>query len=681
MMKKLLYLLVFLGLAGGGWSQQLTHEMIFRVNSPGTIAEDMEYAYCTDWGPTIMSTVTGDLAWGYTAAGDSVGCNNTPLTPAPIVTNLTGKVALIRRGLCNYSLKAYYAQAMGAIGCVIVDYTPASPVGLSNMIGGDSMAAVSIPCVFINYEDGLILSSQVDAGVPTSVSFFVPSVYDGVVSYARQTPVSQMSDLTNMRTTVYNKSTTTVSSVDITLDIYDPLGGVTSYVETLGTLIGYQDSIVTFAGTYSPAAIGNYTTVFKTSLDPLDSIVGGFEITNNLFALDNNDFSNARGSGPSDADFAAADPATGATFFYEQGATYLVPNNVSADSIMATFALKNASTYFGEDFIYLLYEEPAGGFLGTETDYSTFTLMAGALHTVSAADTVPHTLMTERLFNISTGSGFYDLTAGKQYMLVMRYSGSGSILSSPKFSYTHIEDFLGIGSTAYTDQLYMTDWSPGYAPVIRLQIEACQVTTAFLTETICKSYTSPSGDSIWTTSGTYTDVILNMAGCDSLLTINLTVNNPDTSVTITGSSLAAVASGTATYQWVNCADMLPIGGATNQSFTATVNGDYAVIVTDNGCADTSACVSITSIGVEESWLNNIAIYPVPASDQLTISGMSFEGTFTLNLLNSLGQIVVSKTYKGVQQATLDLTGVEAGIYQVQFFTGNKQGVKSIVVLK
>src|SRR3989344_5913783 len=42
--------------------------------------------------------------------------------------------------------------------------------------------------------------------------------------------------------------------------------------------------------------------------------------------------------------------------------------------------------------------------------------------------------------------------------------------------------------------------------------------------TACESYDSPSGLYNWTTSGMYYDTIPNMIGCDSLLTINLTVN-------------------------------------------------------------------------------------------------------------------------------------------------------------
>ena len=40
----------------------------------------------------------------------------------------------------------------------------------------------------------------------------------------------------------------------------------------------------------------------------------------------------------------------------------------------------------------------------------------------------------------------------------------------------------------------------------------------------CYSYESPSGNYTWTTAGTYQDTILSNAGCDSIITINLTID-------------------------------------------------------------------------------------------------------------------------------------------------------------
>lgn len=42
--------------------------------------------------------------------------------------------------------------------------------------------------------------------------------------------------------------------------------------------------------------------------------------------------------------------------------------------------------------------------------------------------------------------------------------------------------------------------------------------------TTCDKYVSPSGKNTWTSSGTYTDIIPTSKGCDSTITINLTIN-------------------------------------------------------------------------------------------------------------------------------------------------------------
>ena len=54
-------------------------------------------------------------------------------------------------------------------------------------------------------------------------------------------------------------------------------------------------------------------------------------------------------------------------------------------------------------------------------------------------------------------------------------------------------------------------------------------TVSTISPTACTSYTVPSGGETYTTSGTYMDTIPNAALCDSLITINLTINPPTTS--------------------------------------------------------------------------------------------------------------------------------------------------------
>ena len=73
----------------------------------------------------------------------------------------------------------------------------------------------------------------------------------------------------------------------------------------------------------------------------------------------------------------------------------------------------------------------------------------------------------------------------------------------------------------------------------------------------CSSYTSPSGNYTWTNSGTYMDTISTVAGCDSIITINLVVGSATlfagTSTICTGGTATitvnANAAGASTYTW------------------------------------------------------------------------------------------------------------------------------------
>jgi hypothetical protein len=94
-------------------------------------------------------------------------------------------------------------------------------------------------------------------------------------------------------------------------------------------------------------------------------------------------------------------------------------------------------------------------------------------------------------------------------------------------------------------------------------------------------------------SGVITVTANNSNGASAPQTLYVTVIIVNTSVTQTGSTLIAGANG-AIYQWLDCNGLTPLSGQTYQSFTATAPGSYAVIVTQNGCSDTSACFSTTS---------------------------------------------------------------------------------------
>ncbi len=112
------------------------------------------------------------------------------------------------------------------------------------------------------------------------------------------------------------------------------------------------------------------------------------------------------------------------------------------------------------------------------------------------------------------------------------------------------------------------------------------------------------------------DRVLSPAEVDSLYNeANPCIFNP--TVNISGVTLTAAIAG-ASYQWIDCSNNSPISNATSQSYTPTSNGNYAVIVSQNNCTDTSNCITISTVGINESRKQKTEVYPNPANNRLNI---------------------------------------------------------------
>ena len=172
---------------------------------------------------------------------------------------------------------------------------------------------------------------------------------------------------------------------------------------------------------------------------------------------------------------------------------------------------------------------------------------------------------------------------------------------------------------------------------------------------------------------TYT--LINHQGCDSVVTLDFTLLEVDTSVTRNHLTFTAQATN-ATYQWIDCQTGI-ISGATNADFTARVNGSYQVEVTQNGCVDTSACFAITNVGVQEAELIDVLLYPNPTSDVLYIdkgSNIKLEITIT----NSVGATVYYRSTES-QITTVEMKKMATGMYVVTM--QNELGIKMEKVIK
>lgn len=195
----------------------------------------------------------------------------------------------------------------------------------------------------------------------------------------------------------------------------------------------------------------------------------------------------------------------------------------------------------------------------------------------------------------------------------------------------------------------------------------------------CGAYQWIDGNTYNTSNNSATFVVQNAAGCDSTITLDLTITEVDAMTTVTGATITANATGTVAYQWIDCDNgNSAIIGENGASFSPSQNGNYAVIVTENGCSETSACVSIQSVNVGEiAFAEGIQIYPNPTEGELAIRFSETYQNIELSLYDVSGklldQMVLSETER------LDYT-IQApkGIYTIHLKSDQNTAVFSVI---
>lgn len=155
----------------------------------------------------------------------------------------------------------------------------------------------------------------------------------------------------------------------------------------------------------------------------------------------------------------------------------------------------------------------------------------------------------------------------------------------------------------------------------------------------------------------------------------------DATTSVAGTTITAT-SATGTYQWIDCDNNnAEINGATAQTFSPTVSGNYAVEISTTNCTVTSACTSVivASAGIDEQTANNFNIYPNPASSSISINNLKIGST--LQLTDMTGKTVF-ETVVSSSEMTFDVNNLNNGIYFVQLMNNSEVSTsKKLVVSK
>ncbi len=177
----------------------------------------------------------------------------------------------------------------------------------------------------------------------------------------------------------------------------------------------------------------------------------------------------------------------------------------------------------------------------------------------------------------------------------------------------------------------------------------------------CNSFTWIDGNTYTADNNSAIYTLSTAAGCDSIVTLDLSVFHPEAIITVNHTELGTTQTFT-TYQWILNGNGIP--GATQSTYVVDTNGIYQVAVTDeNGCTDTSDTYQVNNVSVHQYGNDIIRIYPNPVREIVYInSPQPVEATLTGADGRSLLRVSNSRE--------IPVSGLAAGVYFLHIMDSN-----------
>lgn len=136
------------------------------------------------------------------------------------------------------------------------------------------------------------------------------------------------------------------------------------------------------------------------------------------------------------------------------------------------------------------------------------------------------------------------------------------------------------------------------------------------------------------------------------------------------------------YQWIDCDNSnSPILGQTSQTYTATLSGNYAVIINNGTCEDTSICTNIITTNITVlSDANSSSIFPNPS----VIDHVSIKSTLLISeveLMDLTGKILQRLTSVNDFIVKLNLKDINNGIYFIKIYSDDSSAIHKLIIQK
>jgi uncharacterized delta-60 repeat protein len=244
----------------------------------------------------------------------------------------------------------------------------------------------------------------------------------------------------------------------------------------------------------------------------------------------------------------------------------------------------------------------------------------------------------------------------------------GSISADACFSYTAPDGITYYTSGTYN---YTTSNVSGCDSIVTINLTIRQPIETYISTEACDSFVTGSGN-VYTIPGSYQETLTAANGCDSTVFYQIFfIHQTSETITVAGDSLSSDMANATSYQWYDCVSNTAVPGANQRVFYPSVSGDYKVIASVSLCTVESECITFSATGTGVGYVTDkkIEIFPNPV----------------INTLNVYAEILVSvEVYdnRGIRlikigentNHVIDLSSLSAGLY---FLKAGNQTIKFV----
>ncbi len=142
--------------------------------------------------------------------------------------------------------------------------------------------------------------------------------------------------------------------------------------------------------------------------------------------------------------------------------------------------------------------------------------------------------------------------------------------------------------------------------------------------------------------------------------------------------IAQTNNGAAQFQWLDCKqNYSAITGETNKQYTPASNGEYAVMVTENSCRDTSDCVLFEINGNKVLHFSQLIVQPNPSRGVFNIQTVNALHNVEISLIDLQGKLHKVWNFEKLLKEQLEAK-LPGGVYFIKVVSAEGQNTWPII---